>query len=131
MTGHIATPGTPAEAPPGHDAASLDTPGLDDWVATQRRMLTNFVGAVQEAPLDALTLALRQACGNGFGDWLIPETASPRHPRPATHLVEIHVLGVHGTGLTVEEAARNWRRAALAMLQAEDGVTAQPHGGLA
>lgn len=95
-------------------------PGLDDWVATQRRMLTNFLGAVEHAPLDALTLALRQACGNGFGDWLVPEEATLHHIRPATHLVEIHVLGVAGTGLTVEEAARNWRRAALNLCQPED-----------
>jgi hypothetical protein len=65
-------------------------------------------------------LALRQACGNGFGDWLVPEDATNRHIRPATHLVEIHVLGVQGVGLTVEEAARSWRRAALNTVQGED-----------
>ena len=87
---------------------------LDDWAATQARMLTNVVTALEHAPLDALLLALRQACKNGFGDWMVPDEASMRHLRPATHLVEIHVLGVQGVGLTTEEAARNWRKAALA-----------------
>lgn len=97
-------------------------PGLDDWAAAQARLLTNFLGPVEHAPLDVLTDALKQACSKGFGDWLVPEDASMRHLRPATHLVEIHVLGVGGTGLTVEEAARNWRRAALATVQGEDAA---------
>jgi hypothetical protein len=97
-------------------------PALDDWVATQQRMLANLVAALEFAPLDALVLALQQACKNGFGDWLIPEEASMRHLRPATHLVEIHVLGVSGTGLTTEEAARNWRRAALSLTRVEDAA---------
>jgi hypothetical protein len=93
---------------------------LEDWVASQAKRLTDFLGAVEQSPLDVLVVALKQACGNGFGDWLVPEEASMRHLRPATHLVEIHVLGVGGFGPTVEEAARNWRRAAMAMVQGED-----------
>jgi hypothetical protein len=114
-------------AAPAHEAdptilASPDD--LNDWVATQRRILVNFVGAVEQAPLDALILALQQACKNGFGDWLVPEDLHTAHRpdhvrRPATHLVEIHVLGIQGVGLTVDEAARNWRRAALASVQTE------------
>jgi hypothetical protein len=109
-------------AAPAHEAKPMlfaSPDDLNDWVKTQRRMLTNFVGAVEHAPLDALILALQQACKNGFGDWLVPEDLPAAHKRPATHLVEIHVLGLAGVGLTVDEAARNWRRAALASVQAE------------
>lgn len=85
-----------------------------DWVATQARMLTKLAAAVEHAPLDALILALQQQCQNGFGVWLVPEQASNHHLRPATHLVEINLLGQQGVGFTVQEAAQNWRKAALA-----------------
>ena len=88
-----------------------------DWAATQARMLTKLAAALEHAPLDALILALQQQCQNGFGVWLVPEQASNHHLRPATHLVEIHVLGVQGVGLTTEEAAASWRKAALATTQ--------------
>ena len=90
---------------------------LTDWAATQARILPNFVAALEHAPLDALILALRQQCQNGFGDWLVPEEATSRHLRPATHLVEIQIFGVQGVGFTPEQAAASWRKAALATTQ--------------
>lgn len=80
--------------------------------ATAARTLEDLARSVADAPLDALVLALRETCRNGWGDWMLPTDAGTS-ARPATHLVEIHILGVQGTGLTVEEAANNWRRAAL------------------
>lgn len=115
-----------AIATPGWDQTIMTGPqDLEDWVAVQRRMLSNVVLGLEHAPLDALILALRQACQNGFGDWLVPDPRDAQTPdritRPATHLVEIHVLGQQGVGLTVEEAARNWRRAALLTVRGEGG----------
>ena len=88
-----------------------------EWDAAQARILTAFVATLEHAPRDALILALKQQCKNGFGDWLVPEDATSRHLRPATHLVEIRVFGVPGVGFTEEQAARNWRKAALATTQ--------------
>jgi hypothetical protein len=93
------------------------------WAAeANHKALVNLAGALEHAPLDALILALQQACRNGFGSWLVPETDADQQIRPATHLVEIQVLGAQGIGLTVEEAARNWRRCALNLIQAEDAA---------
>lgn len=98
-----------------HHAPDLATFGAMSALeaeAVAQRTLANLARAVADAPLDALVLALRETCRNGWGDWMLPTDASAS-ARPATHLVEIHILGVQGTGLTVEEAANNWRRAAL------------------
>ena len=109
------------------DAAIRDTmiplEQIDAWIAeANHKALVNLIAALEHAPLDALVLALEQACRNGFGLWMVPETTDRQKVRPATHLVEIQVLGVQGVGLTVEEAARNWRRAALNLTQAEDAA---------
>lgn len=96
---------------------------VEAWAAeANHKALVNMTGALEHAPLDALVMALQQACRNGFGCWLVPETDADQQIRPATHLVEIQLLGVQGIGLTVEEAARNWRRCALNLTQAEDAA---------
>lgn len=109
--------------PPPTDAASLiPMDQIDAWVAEANHdALVNLIGALEHAPLDVLLMALHQACLNGYGSWLVPTDASTS-ARPATHLVEIQVLGVQGVGLTAEEAARNWRRAAVNLTQAEDAA---------
>jgi hypothetical protein len=46
---------------------------------------------------------------------MLPDAADSRSLttiRPGTHLVELSALGVTATGMTAEEAARNWRTAA-------------------
>lgn len=75
--------------------------------------------SVRDAPLTLLADTLRMVCVDmGHGDWLDPApggatTATGTTHRPATHLVEIHLHGITGTGATPEEAAKNWRLCAL------------------
>lgn len=112
-------------APAPHSTAEALIPlaQIEAWIAeANQRALTNLIGALEHAPLDVLILALRQACQNGFGSWLVPEDAASSQIRPATHLVEIQVLGAQGVGLTVEEAARNWRRTAINLTRTEDAA---------
>lgn len=86
---------------------------------TEVQLRHDLATRLEHAPLDALILALRQTCATGLGVWLVPEQATDRALRPATHLVEISIFGAQGTGLTVEEAARNWRRAALNLTEGD------------
>ncbi len=105
-------------------AATTPTAEVDAWAAEHSdRALRNVIGHLRHAPIDAVTLWLEQACRNGLGMWLVPPDPAQgdRGIRPATHMVEISVLGVIGRGATVEEATRSWRRAAL-NLTAEGGA---------
>ncbi len=95
-------------------------PALDSREATERRILANLARSFADAPLDALIFALRQTVERGWGSILEPAPAAP-HLRPASHLVEITVFGTLGTGPTIEEAARNWRRVALATVNGKGG----------
>jgi hypothetical protein len=59
---------------------------------------------------------IRALCDAGHGTWLTP--AAGAH-RPATHLHEIHLFNIIGTGETEAEAARSWQIAARRFTQKE------------
>lgn len=93
-----------------------DPADIAAWATdTETRYLRNFLSGVATSPLDVVADRLAEACRNGFGTWLRPTPVQRgRDPiRPTTHLHEINVFGVTGTGATPDEAARSWRRAAL------------------
>lgn len=94
-------------------AATLD--GLIEADLADRRAC--FAEPLRHAPLDVLLDAVRQACTGGFGIWTEPD--QPATHRPATHLFEIHLLGLTATGASPAEAARNWRHAVLAQIDAQ------------
>lgn len=68
--------------------------------------------AVRDLDAHTLTDTLRVTCLRGAGHWQDPSPGGPIG-RPATHLFEISLHGVIGTGTTPQEAAHNWRRCAL------------------
>lgn len=72
--------------------------------------LADFLERHLAAPLDELAATLRAICNAGFGTWQSPATLGDS--RPATHLYEISLWSVLGTGPTAIEAARSWRIAA-------------------
>lgn len=76
-----------------------------------------FLTHMDLAPVDVLVTVLQRICARGFGAWTAP--AKGTKYRPATHLHEVTVWGVTGTGPTPEEAARNWRTAARRLAEAE------------
>ncbi len=94
-----------ATVPPGADA--------DIDLDLSRRL---FVETMRAASVEDLTSAIRTACKQGHGHWQDPTPASS-HARPATHLFEIAFLRLTAIGTTPEEAARNWRRAALNQIE--------------
>lgn len=75
--------------------------------------LRAFVADHADSPLDILTGAIRATCRRP-GVWMDPATCKCR---PATHLHDISLWGIGGQGFTPEEAARAWRRAAMAALE--------------
>ena len=79
-----------------------------------------FLACVENVPADALASRLRRICDRGHGAWTVP--AKRTKYRPATHLHEITLWGLTGTGPTPEEAARNWRTAARRLAEAEGAV---------
>lgn len=92
-------------------AQTMPTNGSDLDLALARDALLEWLGS--ESPEDLATL-LEWFCDQGHGHWQNP-VAAP-HSRPATHLVEIDLLGVTATGATPEDAANNWRRCAQNMI---------------
>lgn len=87
-----------------HDAASED--------------FALFARATRNTPLPMLVKLIAQTCRVGNGHW--QEPAPPRAKesrRPATHLFEIQLFGIHAVGFTDEEAAKNWRNCALAQIE--------------
>lgn len=77
--------------------------------------LTTLARAVRDLDVDALAETLRIACLRGAGHWQGPAPGGPIG-RPATHLFEISLFGVIGTGTTPQEAAHNWRHCALTQI---------------
>lgn len=104
-------------APDPTSAAPSDE--IAAWAeADQIGYLTRFFAIVADMPLDAVVAAIRTTCQRGFGLWMEPPAAHPAPPiRPATHLVEIALFGVTGSGLTLIEAAQSWRIAARRVLE--------------
>lgn len=72
-----------------------------------------FLELHREAAPEAFAAALQAAVDLG-GTWLRPDTA---RGTPDTHLHEIEVFGVAAFGDSFAEAARNWRRAATALVR--------------
>lgn len=104
------------------DPASMTpTDDIAAWADThQRTYLINFFTATEDKPLDVLAEAIRTACQKGFGVWMEPPKGNPaKSIRPGTHLIEIALFGVTGSGLTLTEAANSWRIAARRVLEAE------------
>ena len=99
---------------------------VESDMATRR---ATFARTLEHAPLDALTAAIRHACQRGFGHWQDPEPVHTARAgvtaRPATHLFEISFLGLTAIGHGADEAARNWRRLALAEADARDEAATQ------
>ncbi len=104
-------------APDPVSAAPTDE--IAAWADThQRAYLINFFTAVEDKPLDAVVDAIRTACQRGFGVWMEPPAGNPaKSIRPGTHLIEIALFGVTGSGLTLLEAANSWRIAARRVLE--------------
>ena len=100
------------------------TDDIAAWAdAHQRAYLINFYTATEDKPLDALADAIRAVCQKGFGVWMEPPAGNPaKSIRPGTHLIEIALFGVTGSGLTLLEAANSWRIAARRVL--DDGEAA-------
>lgn len=97
-----------------HDPAAIEAWADED----QRGFLIEFYGIVEQMPLDAVVAAIRATCQRGFGMWMEPPVGNPAHSiRPATHLIEIALFGVTGSGLTLLEAAQSWRIAARRLLE--------------
>lgn len=108
-----ATPVTPAR-PADPDAAARGAhhppaAGLIEAGHAARR--GDFLARMEHAPADALVTVLQRLCDRGAGCWTPPQTAA--RSRPATHQHEISLWGLLGAGPTPEEAAVNWRIAAL------------------
>lgn len=104
--------------------SAADPAAIDAWIAQdQRHHLISFMQAVNDLPLDIVVDAIRTACNRGFGVWMEPPTGNPaKSIRPATHMVEIAIFGVIGSGLTTLEAAQSWRLAARRVLESEDAA---------
>lgn len=75
-----------------------------------------FALANRTAPVDRLTAMIRARCQQGEGHWQEPAPGGA-HGRPATHLFEVSFLGQSAIGTSPQEAARNWRRAALTRIE--------------
>lgn len=75
-----------------------------------------FARATRNTPLPMLVKLIAQACRVGNGHWQAPSPGGPTG-RPATHLFEIQLFGVHSVGFTAEEAAKNWRTCALNQIE--------------
>lgn len=104
------------------DPASMTpTDEIAAWADShQRAYLINFFTATEDKPLDVLAEAIRTACQKGFGVWMEPPAGNPaKSIRPGTHLIEIALFGVTGSGLDVLQAAQSWRIAARRVLEAE------------
>ncbi|KAB6714306.1 hypothetical protein [Roseobacter sp. TSBP12] len=78
--------------------------------------LTLFTALHRDTKLDALVRVIRQYCDMGMGTFVPPQDHAHA---PATHLFEIEFLGIHATGFGEYEAARNWRKAAMATQRSE------------
>lgn len=103
--------------------SATDPAAIDTWVAeANAAYLSQIFAIVDHMPLDAVIEVLRSACLRGFGTWMEPPKSPPNSIRPATHLVEIALFGVTGSGLTQIEAAQSWRLAARRLLTAEDAA---------
>jgi len=72
-----------------------------------------FTSLHRDTKLDDLVRLLRALCDEGLGTFVPPQDHCND---PATHLFEIDFLGVHSTGFGEFEAARNWRKAAMATI---------------
>jgi hypothetical protein len=103
---------TPDEA--AH-AAAIDRL-VDDAFAERR---AHFLAAVADRPADVVAKAIRDLCAKGLGCWTEPRAADSRR-RPATHQHEVTLWQVSGFGLTPEECARSWCRAARNLAGQED-----------
>ena len=111
--------GSAAPVTPFDPHSASDPAQIDAWIAEeQRRRLIDFMTIHDLAPLDVLIAAIRQACQRGFGLWMEPPKGKPTL-RPATHLVEISLFGVSTVGFALDDAARNWRRAARYIIEQE------------
>lgn len=101
--------------------SATDPAQIEAWVAdSTRNYLISLFAIVDHMPLDAAIEVLRSACLRGFGTWMEPPDSPPNSIRPGTHLVEIALFGITGSGLTRIEAAQSWRLAARRLLTAED-----------
>lgn len=113
---------TAAPQPPEPGSAA-DPAQIDAWVAdSTRSYLISLFAIVDHMPLDAVIEVLRSACLRGFGTWMEPPKSPPQSIRPGTHLVEIALFGVTGSGLTQIEAAQSWRLAARRLLTEKDAA---------
>jgi hypothetical protein len=113
---HGTAPALPVDL--DHDQAQAHTLTVEALIEEEHAARRGaFLACVEEVPADALAVRLRRICDRGLGCWTEPQTA--RHQRPATHLHEVTLWGLTGTGPTPEEAARNWRTAARRLAEAE------------
>lgn len=85
--------------------------------------LEAFVASVASFGIDTLTAAIRAACDKGEGFWLDP-TDRGQQNRPCTIQHEVTLYGVTAFGAEPDEAARNWLKRAVLMLDAEKGIAA-------
>jgi len=93
----------------------------DDAVLAWQR--ARFMQLHADATLPELVAIIRTACKEGQGIWQEPTPVTgglSSTARPATHLYEIHFLGLSAVGATPDEAVRNWR----GMVQRETGAAA-------
>lgn len=101
-----------------HDQAQAHTLTVEALIEEEHAARrAAFLACVDHVPADALALRLRRICDRGHGAWTVPATGT-KH-RPATHLHEVTLWGLTGTGPNPEEAARNWRTAARRLAEAE------------
>lgn len=80
--------------------------------------LADFVATLDGLGVDAVAIAVRDACARGEGAWIDP-TDEHMHARPCTVQHEIEMMGVTAWGAEPEEAARNWLKRARLMIEAE------------
>ena len=96
--------------------SSEDPADVTAWAEAKRdQLLRALLAPLHDAPIYVLIDTLKHACQNGFGTWMVPDVPPNPKCRPATHLVEISLLGALGVGLSVAEAARSWRLCATNM----------------
>ena len=79
-----------------------------------------------------LVASIRTACLNGEGHWNIPQDVRrDRAPARNPALVEIELHGIHSSGLSVEEACRNWLKLAKVQIRLEESRSVETSSELA
>jgi hypothetical protein len=113
---HGTAPALPVDL--DHDQAQAHTLTVEALIEEEHAARRGaFLSHMDLAPVDALLTVLQRICARGHGAWTVP--AKGTKYRPATHLHEVTLWGLTGTGPTPEEAARNWRTAARRLAEAE------------